>query len=179
MSAPYRKELEAKGKLDERGVKNFVPMCHKVVERGGKKMRKLLPAIHNLIFVYATKEEVKASKERIACLQYYTRPMMGRNVLVTVPDAEMEQFIAVSEKHNEKLVYLNPDEVNLAKGTPVRIIGGAFNGVEGWFVKVKGVRNRRLVVAVQGVMALAAEVTPDLIEVIDKPIMGGMIKNRM
>lgn len=79
----------------------------------------------------------------------------------------MEQFIRVINTYNENLVFLKPEEVNLKKGTPVRIVGGAFDGIEGIFIKVKGHRNRRVVVQIEGITAVAiAEVTQDLIEVL-------------
>ena len=45
----------------------------------------------------------------------------------------------------------SPDEVNLRKGTKVRITGGDFEGYEGVFVKVKGARDRRVVISLQAV----------------------------
>ena len=52
-------------------------------------------------------------------------------------------------------------------GTKVRITGGDFEGQEGVFLKVKGARDRRVVIAIQGVIAVAmATIHPDLIEVI-------------
>ena len=72
----------------------------------------------------------------------------------------MEQFITVCNTYNEKLVYLNPDEINLEKGTPVQIIGGTFDGIEGTFVKVDGIRNRRVAVLVPGIAAVViADIT--------------------
>lgn len=80
----------------------------------------------------------------------------------------MEQFIRVSRTGDDGLVYLKPEEINLGKGTRVRILGGAFDGVEGLFLKVKGRRSRRVVVLVDHVSAVAvSEVSPDLIEVLD------------
>ena len=47
------------------------------------------------------------------------------------------------------------------------IVGGDFEGQEGVFLKVKGARDRRVVVEIQGVIAVAmATIHPDLIEVI-------------
>ena len=44
---------------------------------------------------------------------------------------------------------------------------GDFEGQEGVFLKVKGARDRRVVIAIQGVIAVAmATIHPDLIEVI-------------
>ena len=45
-----------------------------------------------------------------------------------------------------------------------------FEGYEGVFVKVKGARDRRVVISLQGVIAMAmATLSPDLIEVIEEP----------
>ena len=48
----------------------------------------------------------------------------------------------------------------------VCIHGGKFDKVKGMFVRVQGKRNRRVVVLLEGVMAVSAEVHPDLIEVL-------------
>ena len=40
------------------------------------------------------------------------------------------------------------------------------DGVKGVFMRVKGKRNRRVVVMLEGIMGISAEVHPDLIEVI-------------
>lgn len=51
MSAPYSKELEAQILLQSYNIESFIPLCYKIIERkDGCKMRKLVPAIHNLIF---------------------------------------------------------------------------------------------------------------------------------
>lgn len=55
MSAPYSKELEAQILLQSYNIESFIPLCYKIIERkDGCKMRKLVPAIHNLIFVKTT-----------------------------------------------------------------------------------------------------------------------------
>ena len=78
----------------------------------------------------------------------------------------MECYIMVSPQYGENISYYNPDELDLRKGCRVRIHGGKLNGVTGVFMQVQGKRNRRVVVLLEGVMAVAAEVHPDLIEVI-------------
>lgn len=42
------------------------------------------------------------------------------------------------------------------------------DGVTGYFMRVKGRRNRRLVILLKGVVAITAEVQPDLVEVIEE-----------
>lgn len=168
MSAPYRRERIAKEFLESKGIECFVPMKTALVEkRNGTKQRQLVPAIHNLVFVHTDKETIKNLKQGVNFLQYHTRPMNDKNVPIIVPDSQMQQFIAVTQAGNDSLTYLRPDEIDLAKGTKVRVHGGAFDGTEGLFVKVQGKRSRRVVLLIEGVTAVAlAEISSDFIEVI-------------
>ena len=168
MSATFRRELKAKSILSESGIECFIPMKYTpVTKRDGRKVKELIPAVHNLIFVHARKEDIQDIKQNIPYLQWLTRPVDGRNTPIIVPDNEMEQFIKVTQDSNEHLIYLRPDEIDLKKGTRIRILGGPFNGIEGTFLKIQGHRSRRVVVMIQGLIGVAmAEVTPDLIEVL-------------
>jgi transcription antitermination factor NusG len=168
MNAPFRKELDAKQLLDEKAIENFVPMQYKIVtRRGGKKSRELVPAISNLLFARTTRAIIQEIKKGVQFLQYRTCPENGRNVPIIVPDVQMRQFISISETFNENLVYLKPEEINLKKGARVRVIGGAFDGVEGIFMKVRGARSKRVVVLIEGVTAVVmAEISADLIEIL-------------
>lgn len=47
--------------------------------------------------------------------------------------------------------------MNLTKGTKVRIIGGELDGHEGAFVKVKDAQDKRVVIAIQGIIAVAMQ----------------------
>lgn len=169
MSAPYRRELIAKEFLDKKGIECFVPMKETLVEkRNGSKTRKMSPAIHNLIFVHTTKETIKFLKQGVNFLQFHTRPIGGRNVPITVPDRQMEQFIAITKAGNESITYLRPDEIDIAKGTKVRVHGGVFDGTEGYFVKIQGKRNKRVVLLIEGITAVAlTEISTDFIEILD------------
>ena len=98
-------------------------------------------------------------------LQYITDTRSGQKIII--PDHDMQRFIAVAGTYNDHLLYFQPEELNLSKGTKVRITGGDFEGQEGVFLKVKGARDRRVVIAIQGIIAVAmATIHPDLIEVI-------------
>lgn len=168
MSAPYNRELKVKNMLDNENIECFVPMRYEIRNIKGKKERVYVPAVSNLIFVYTTESRLKLFKQKINYLQYLTLTIDGNSKKITVPDERMRQFIHICNTYDKKLVYLRPEEVNLSKGVKVRIHGGAFNDVEGIFVKIKGIRNRRVVVLIQGVAAVAtAEIHPDLIEVME------------
>lgn len=168
MSAPYRRELKAKEYLQSKGIECFVPMVNALVEkRSGTKIRKQIPAIHNLIFVHTSKEIIQEVKRGVDYLQYRTMPREGKNIPIIIPDRQMQQFIAVTQTTNEELIYMRPEEVNIAKGTRVRVHGGAFDGTEGVFVKIQGKRKPRVVLLIQGVAAVAlAEISTEFIEII-------------
>lgn len=155
MSATFGRELKAKTFLEEQSVTCFIPMRYEMVkDRKEGKTRKLVPAISNLLFAYTTKKRLQELKSGLTFLQYKTIPEGGRNIPITVPEYQMQQFMSVCETLSEQLVYLSPDEVHLEKGTPVRIVGGMFDGVEGTFVKVNKKRKKQVVVYVQGVAAV-------------------------
>ena len=169
MSAPYRRELIAKEYLDKKGVECFVPMKEALVERRcGTKSRRMVPAIHNLIFVHTTRERIRTLKQGVNFLQYHTRPLNGKNVPIIVPDTQMQQFIAITNAGNDSITYLRPEEVDITQGTKVRVHGGVFDGTEGFFVKVQGKRSRRVVMLIEGITAVAlTEISTDFIEIID------------
>lgn len=169
MSATFGRELKARDFLEKNKVHCFVPMKYQIItDRKQGKVRKLVPAINNLIFVHTSKERIQELKGSLDYLQYLTMPVGGRNVPIIVPEYQMNPFIAVCETHDEKLVYLLPEEINLDKGTPVRIVGSAFDGVEGTFVKVNKRRKKQVVVLVQGVAAvMIAEFTDGYLQVLE------------
>ena len=165
MRATYRRELEAMLLLEKANLGSFIPMQYKISIRRGRKVRALVPVIRNLVFVHARPSEVQRFKSQITYLQYITDTRSGQKIII--PDHDMQRFIAVAGTYNDHLLYFQPEELNLSKGTKVRITGGDFEGQEGVFLKVKGARDRRVVIAIQGIIAVAmATIHPDLIEVI-------------
>ena len=165
MRATYRRELEAMHLLEKANLGCFIPMHYKISIRRGRKVRALVPVIRNLVFVHARPSEVQRFKSQITYLQYITDTRSGQKIII--PDHDMQRFIAVAGTYNDHLLYFQPEELNLSKGTKVRITGGDFEGQEGVFLKVKGARDRRVVIAIQGIIAVAmATIHPDLIEVI-------------
>ena len=165
MRATYCRGMQIKSLLDKQGINNFIPMRYEIREKNGRKKRELVPVIRDLIFVRAVQSELQRVKDRNPYLQYMIDIRNGQKIIV--PDEQMRQFIAVAGTYDEHLIFFNPDEVNLRKRTKVRIIGGDFEGYEGVFIKVKGARDRRVVISLQGIIAMAmATISPDLIEVI-------------
>lgn len=167
MRATYRRELDAKKLLEEQSIQAFVPMRYELRIKGKHKKREIVPVIHNLIFVYAYPSEIQSVKKTIPYLQYMMDFREGNKIIV--PEEQMRRFIAVTGTYDEQLMFFKPEELNLSKGTKVRVRGGDIEGQEGIFLKVKGARDKRVVIAIQGVIAVAlATISPDLIEVISE-----------
>lgn len=170
MSATYGRELKAKDFLEKNRVECFVPMRYDVVQkRGGKRIRQLVPAISNLIFAHTTRERIQELKPLVEYLQYKTMPENGRNIPIIVPEYQMQQFIAVCNTYNDKLIYLSPDEINLQEGTPVKVIGGIFDGIEGTFLRIEKGKRKKIVVLAEGVAAVVlTDFNDGYIQVLDR-----------
>lgn len=168
MSATFNRVLKVKQLLEKEGLDSFSPMKYEIRTVRGHKERQLVPAVSNLIFVHATNAEILRFKQKTPFLQFLTQKVEKDKVeKIIVPDRQMEQFIAVCTYNQESIIYFKPEELNLSKGKKVRIHGGPFDQMEGIFIKVKGTRNKRVVIQIEGVTAVAtAEINPDLLEVL-------------
>ncbi len=159
----YSRELALKELLDKEKVENFLPLHYEYVVKNERRIRKLVPAVHNLVFIRATRRKIDEIKEEKAAT-LPIRYIMNRetNSPIVVPDNQMRDFIAVAGTTDQQIVYLPPIDLSMTKGERVRIIGGVFEGVEGIFIRVRG--DRRVVVSIPGVMAVAtAFIHPSLI----------------
>lgn len=165
MRVTYRREMKVKDRLDEEGLEYYIPMHYSFTIRRGHKVKELVPVIRGLVFIYASQADVQRVKDKMPYLQYIVNRRLGTKIIV--PEDQMRLFIAVTGTCDEKLIWLNEEEINIKAGTRVRIKAGDFEGYEGIFMKVKGARDKRVVVAVEGVIAVAlATISPELIEVI-------------
>lgn len=165
MRSIFKTELRTKAKLDEAGIRVFIPMsCHvKIVN--GRKCKIQTPIIRNLLFVYSDEKTLAPFLAADSKFQYTYRRGGRENEPLVVPDNQMEQFINAVEKSGHPL-YFTPAELSVAKGTKIRIIGGPFDGTVGLFMKVRGARTKRLVIEIPDAVAVAVDVNPDVIEVL-------------
>lgn len=169
LRAIFKKEISVRDALRRAGLHCYVPLRYRVETQRERKVRRLVPAITELVFVRGTEEEVREAKARLRETCYWlTRPVIGKaqREKVVVADRDMENFIRVTEQTEADILYFRPDEVSLAKGDHIRIHGGAFDGVEGVLLKVKGRREKQLVVAIPDLAVAAVTVRPDVVEVV-------------
>ncbi len=167
----FSRETKVKQLLDEKNIKTFIPMQYKIRQKEGKKIKVLEPAIRDLIFVYAQKTDIEQFKRELSInhgfeAYFLTRKNGLKRTIETVPEKQMHDFIKVANQLQGDALYFRPEELELNKGTKVRVIGGYFDGIEGVLLKVKGKRCKRIIIEIPGVAIAVSYIEPDLIEVI-------------
>lgn len=158
----YQREMQAHLKLMDMGIESYVPTQRKKVVRGGRISYRTVSALHNYIFVRATLGQIKHIKELYIP---YLRFMMGHDERGTkcpqcVPEDQMRHFIAITGSEGEMIKYLDPETIDLTKGDRVRILAGPFEGVEGTFMKISAKNEKRVVVKIEGITAVATAAIP-------------------
>ena len=85
---------------------------------------------------------------------------------MTVREDEMERFI-FAVGNTETPLYYRPGEItDTMYGKKVRILGGQLDQYEGRLLSVKGMRKRRLIVELPGLITAAVEIEPEFIQII-------------
>ena len=82
MRVTYNRELKVKEHLDTINVENFIPLHYEIVGKGNDRKRKLVPAVHNLIFIRSTKQQLtnlKQSVKELEPLRFIVRTNLDGN----------------------------------------------------------------------------------------------------
>ena len=166
MRVSYGREEKIKEALDTLNIRNFLPMQRQRgwVDDKGEPHQKLVPAVRNLIFIHSSQEhitELKMFNKERDSLRYMTNPFSHSDddYLLTVPDRQMENFIRVAAVQDDSLFYLDPNaEFLRVPGRKVRITDGDFKDAIGTINRIKN--NKRVVVEIQGVVAVAITFVP-------------------
>ena len=101
-------------------------------------------------------------------IEYYSQTILPSYVfvhtdLVVVPDKELEIFRIVTSAGSTGLQFLGEDPSVYQQGDKVRVTDGPFRGAEGYIKRIK--KDRRLVVTISGVAAIATSfIPPELLE---------------
>lgn len=165
-----KKELKVRDDIRNYGLEAFVPLKYHIKTIKQQKHRALMPAIPGLMFAKGTLDELKEYIEDHASFPVYLRKSTFSNKedYLTVRTKEMEEFIAVTEDHEAHITYFRPEEINLQAGDRIRVKGGIYDGKEGIVMRIKGKRNKHLVVQIPGMLVAAIEMAPELVEMAPK-----------
>lgn len=166
----YQRELIAKRRLDELNIESFVP-THQVRGKlaGGRVVMQRRALVHNYIFVHSDRTTIDRIKQfELPYLRYVMHNKDNVRQMMVVPEEQMRSFMLITGTEDERLMLLQPENIDLELGTRVRIIGGLFAGAEGALVKLPGMRDRRVVVKIDGVAAVATpKIERELLEIIE------------
>lgn len=164
MRVTYGREVKVKEALDKLGIDNFLPMHYELVDPGdGNKRRLLVPAIHNLIFIHDSREDItllKTTRREFQPLRYITKHYAEDSVhsILTVPDGQMQNFMRVASVQDDSVMFLDAGDYLNKVGRRVEITEGYFAGVQGVVKRIK--KNKHVVVQLEGIAAVAVTYVP-------------------
>ena len=150
--------------LKARGIEYFLPMHWEYTKDDLDARKKLTPAINGLIFIHASRWVITDLKRQsgFEALRYWmdkTKGPESEDRVLTVPDAQMQNFMRVASTEGENLIYLRDNEQFLDKpGKRVRITQGDFTGCTGTIRRIK--KRQCVVVQIDHVAALALAFVP-------------------
>lgn len=145
--------------LAELRMEVFTPMKERITFIGGRRVRREIPFLPDLLFVRATREQLDPIVLATPTLQY--RFVRGGSYCeaMTVDNSDMERFIH-AVRSSVCPHYYTPQEVNASmRGRRVRIIGGVLDGYEGELLNAQGARVRRLLVEIPNLLSAGIELT--------------------
>ncbi len=169
----YGREQKACDYLTSQNVKIFYPTIVTIKEIRGKRKSVRESRLPNLLFAYGTERRLtplvqrnpEAPYLRFYC-RYYRESGMLRRQPIMVPQRQMDSLMricAVEDKHAE----LFSETIHkFEKGKKVRIVEGAFCGVEGTVARFRG--EQRVGVIIGGILtAVTAYIPSAFLEVIE------------
>ena len=158
-------ELKVRDDARRYGLDAFVPLKYEVKKVRGVERRVLVPAVTRIVLVKGTLAEVEDYLAHAHFVVFIQRSAYSNHkAYLTVTPHAMENFIAVTEMTERHVTYFRPEEITLREGDQIRIRGGLYDGREGIIMRIKGKRNRHLVVQIPGILIAAIELSPDMIE---------------
>ena len=165
-----RHEEKIRDELRKAGFRSHVPMKYEIKTVRGQERRTMVPAISGLMFARGSYDALQDYISNKSHEKFYLRKSTFSNKqdYLTVRDSVMERFIEYTNIRQENITYFKPEELNLKEGETIKIKGGWYDGLEGTVLRIKGKRNKHVVVQIPGVVIAAIEIEPELVEVKSK-----------
>lgn len=158
----YQRELATQDQLNKMGINNFVPTLRTRKRNSQGRFYWIREvAVHNYVFVQTSKQVIdNLKRQTLPHLRYIMHNVNGERRIMTVPEHEMQNFIAVAGNAEEHIRFLPPDEARLSEGDRVRILGGPFEGVEGNLIKTSKGKRTAVVIRIENIAAVVTTSLP-------------------
>ena len=149
--------------LEGMGVEVFTPLKRHYLS--SKREWHEAPLIHGLLFVHGSRDSLDPIVEATPTLQYRYQPGKRQDPMV-VPEAEMNRFIHAVNATDSPRYYLPEEITPELYGSRIRVVGGPLDGYEGFLLRTRGSRAKRLLVELPGFLSVGVEVSPDYVELL-------------
>lgn len=156
--------LPAYKQLRETGIEIYTPMQWRLTTINGKKIRREVPVMQDLVFAYDSRQRLDPIVAKTSTLQYRYRKGGKYCEPIIVPDDDMNRFMG-AHRSSDNPEYYSAEEVrSLMCGKRIRIVGGALNGYEGKLLTVRGSKVKRLVIELANLLAVSVEIENEYIQ---------------
>ena len=127
-------------------------------EQVGPLIYKRVPVVSSLLFVRAPKDRLKEIETCIKDKGFIYKTA-DRETFAVIPDKQMAMFQLVCSSGAEGLEFFADDDLTRYKaGDRVRVLEGPLQGAEGYIKRIR--KDRRLLVAIEGFIAVATSFIP-------------------
>jgi transcription antitermination factor NusG len=134
----FSKELKLAQLLEEKGLTCFVPMRMAIPTSEPCAPPKLVPVVHNLLFLEKTDSEA-ALLELMKDIPIPFRLMRNRETrrIYEIPNRQIVDLRAACDSSYSGNLYMEADKAEARPGHPVRVIRGPFTGLQGKLTQYK------------------------------------------
>lgn len=150
----YCKEESVARYLSSHGIEYFIPQRYQEeVTLDGERKRKLVPAVHNLLFIKSTISE-KEMKDIISQCPVSVSVIKNQETkkYYQIPNSQMVEFRAICDPNYKDTLYVDQEVAEARVGEEVRVVRGQFTGLKGKLVRYKNRSYVVIVLAGLGVM---------------------------
>lgn len=157
--------LPAYKQLSEAGIEVFTPMTVCIFVKNGKRIRKEVPVMHDLLFVHDCRQNLDPIVAKIPTLQYRFKKGGKQGEPVVVSDEDMLRFITAVKSTDAPKFYSADEISSLMCGRTIRMVGGILDGYEGKLQTVRGSKIKRLIISLSSLMAVSIAINDEFVEV--------------
>ena len=150
----YCKEESVARYLSSHGIDHFIPQRYQV-ETGldGERKRKLVPAVHNLLFIKLAISEQEMKDILSKCpVSISVFKNQESKKYYQIPNDQMIEFRAICDPNYRDTLFVDQEVAEARIGEEVRVVRGQFKGLKGKLVRYKNRSYVVIVLAGLGVM---------------------------
>lgn len=158
--------LPAYKQLSQVGMEVFTPMVSRVFSRNGKRIRKEVPFMQDLLFVNDVRQNLDLIVAKTPTLQYRFKKGGKYCEPIVIPQDAMARFIGATQTSANPKYYAIDEISDLMCGRNIRIIGGVLDGYEGKLQTIRGSKTKHLIIILPSLLAVSVEINDEYIELL-------------